>query len=58
MDIAQAAYIAELRTGVGGHFSYRRTAWHMREALLSRYPSLANALRATNPYEEVDLLRR
>jgi hypothetical protein len=29
MDFAEALYIAELRSGIAGHFSYRRVAWEM-----------------------------
>jgi thymidylate synthase ThyX len=58
MDYAQAAYIAELRTGPSGHFSYRRIAWAMHQALAERHPLLAGPLRVTDPYAVVDLLRR
>jgi thymidylate synthase ThyX len=58
MDYAEAVYIAELRTGTGGHFSYRRVAWAMRQELARRHPELAREVRATDPYEVVDLLRR
>jgi thymidylate synthase ThyX len=58
MDYAQAAYIAELRTGPTGHFSYRRVAWAMHQALAERHPLLVEPVRATDPYTVVDLLRR
>src|SRR5439155_14188887 len=58
MDYAQAAYIAELRTGPTGHFSYRRAAWAMHRELAARHPLLAGPVRATDPYAVVDLLRR
>jgi thymidylate synthase ThyX len=58
MDLAEAAYIIELRSGVTGHFSYRRVAYDMYRQLCQRYPYLAPAIRATNPDEVVDLLRR
>jgi hypothetical protein len=58
MDYAEAVYIAELRTGLGGHFSYRRVAWAMRQELARRHPVLAGEVRATDPYQVVDLLRR
>jgi thymidylate synthase ThyX len=58
MDLAEAAYIIELRSGVAGHFSYRHAAYGMYRALCQRYPYLAPAIRATNPDEVVDLLRR
>ncbi len=58
MDLAEAAYIIELRSGVTGHFSYRRTAYDMYQQLCQRYPYLASAIRATNPDEVIDLLKR
>lgn len=58
MDWAQAAYIIELRTGSAGHFSYRRTAWAMFEALRAQYPGLTGSIRATNPADETELLQR
>jgi len=30
MDFAEAEYIARLRSGVKGHFSYREIAWQMK----------------------------
>jgi thymidylate synthase ThyX len=58
MDAAQAVYISELRTGEGGHFSYRRVAWEMYEALKERAPTLAALARPTDPSGPPDLLRR
>jgi thymidylate synthase ThyX len=58
MDLAQAAYITELRTGEGGHFSYRRIAWEMYVALRERHPSLAALARPTVITDPPDLLRR
>ncbi|HEV8635740.1 MAG TPA: FAD-dependent thymidylate synthase [Chloroflexota bacterium] len=58
MDYAEAVYIAELRTGTGGHFSYRRVAWAMHQELARRHPVLARGVRVTDPYAVVDLLRR
>lgn len=58
MDWAQAAYLIELRTGPAGHFSYRRAAWGMFEALRERFPPLAASIRATDPYGPLDLLSR
>lgn len=57
MDWAEAAYIAELRTGLGGHFSYRVAAWAMVQAMRARYPTLALELRVTDPALD-DPLRR
>ena len=58
MDAAQAVYISELRTGEGGHFSYRQIAWEMYEALRERAPSLAAVARPTALSDPPDLLRR
>jgi hypothetical protein len=58
MDWAEAAYLIEIRTGLGGHFSYRQIAWQMYTRLCERYPVLAEPIRAINPYENWDLLRR
>lgn len=58
MDLAEAAYIAELRTKPGGHFSYRRIAHQMYQALAARHPSLAAHIRVTNPEGEDTMLER
>lgn len=58
MDWSEAAYIVEARTTPAGHFSYRRIAWQMYEALHERYPLLASAIRASDPNEPFDLLQR
>lgn len=58
MDMAEAAYMIELRTGVMGHFSYRRMAYEMYRQLCQRYPYLSKVIRATNPEEIIDLLKR
>lgn len=58
MDMAQAAYLTELRTGPGGHFSYRRIARLMYEALAGRHPSLARHIRVTEPQIDREMLRR
>jgi thymidylate synthase ThyX len=58
MDWAEAAYIIEQRTQPQGHFSYRRIAWGMYQALQARYPRLAEPIRATDPSGPLDLLRR
>ena len=58
MDWAEAAYIIEQRTQPQGHFSYRRVAWAMYEALRARHPKLAAPIRATDPNDKLDLLRR
>jgi thymidylate synthase ThyX len=58
MDYAETAYICEIRTGATGHFSYRRVAWAMRETLRERHPTLAATIRATDPYQPIDFLKR
>jgi len=57
MDYAEAAYIIEQRTKVGGHFSYRHAAYAMYTALAAREPDFAKHIRVIPP-TEVDLLRR
>jgi thymidylate synthase ThyX len=58
MDFAEALYIAELRSGVAGHFSYRRVAWEMYQAVARKHPSLAAHFRIEDVNQPVDLLRR
>ncbi|HEX5235920.1 MAG TPA: FAD-dependent thymidylate synthase [Silvibacterium sp.] len=58
MDFAEALYISELRSGQGGHFSYRRIAWEMYEAVKRQHPALAQFFRVTDVREPVDLLKR
>ncbi len=58
MDFAEALYISELRSGAAGHYSYRRVAWEMYEAVSRRYPELATLFRIQDVREPVDLLRR
>ncbi len=58
MDLAEAIYISELRTGAAGHFSYRNVAFAMYEAMAKRYPALAKYFRVTDVREPVDLLKR
>ncbi|HVX67713.1 MAG TPA: FAD-dependent thymidylate synthase [Bryobacteraceae bacterium] len=57
MDFAEADYICRLRSGVKGHFSYRRIAWEMKEALARLEPELAPYLDATPPTLEDPLKR-
>lgn len=57
MDYAEAAYIIEQRTKVGGHFSYRHAAYAMYTALAAREPGWAKHIRVTPP-TEIDLLQR
>jgi thymidylate synthase ThyX len=57
MDYAEAEYIARLRSGVKGHFSYRRIAWLIQQALHARYPYLGSRIDATPPDIEDSLTR-
>ena len=58
MDFAEALYISELRSGVAGHFSYRRVAWEMYQAVARRHPALASHFRIEDVNTPVDLLKR
>ena len=58
MDFAEAVYISEIRSQPQGHFSYRRIAWEMYEAVRKQHPSLAQYFRVTDINEPVDLLKR
>jgi len=58
MDFSEAVYISELRSQPQGHFSYRRIAWEMYEAVRKQHPSLAKYFRVTDVNEPVDLLKR
>jgi len=58
MDFAEALYIAELRSGVAGHFSYRRVAWEMYRAIVARHPALKSLFRIEDVNVPVDLLKR
>jgi hypothetical protein len=58
MDFAEVVYISELRTGVGGHWSYRSVAYQMYERLAERHPALAKYFRVTDIKQPVDLLQR
>src|SRR4029077_13290034 len=57
MDFAEAEYIARLRTGVKGHFSYRRVAWEMKQKMERLEPDLGRLMDATPPWEEDPLQR-
>jgi thymidylate synthase ThyX len=50
MDFAEAEYIARLRSGVKGHFSYRKIAWEMKQAMERLHPSLGRLIKATPPW--------
>jgi thymidylate synthase ThyX len=58
MDFAEALYISELRSTPQGHFSYRRVAWEMYQAVKRAHPTLAKYFRIQDVNEPVDLLRR
>ncbi|MBO2520384.1 MAG: FAD-dependent thymidylate synthase [Clostridia bacterium] len=54
MDLAELAYIAELRTRPTGHFSYRRVAYDMYRKTVERYPDFAPFVRVVDPdYEDL-----
>ena len=57
MDFGEAEYVSRLRSGVKGHFSYRRIAWLMQERMKSVEPELGGLLNATPPWEEDPLQR-
>ncbi len=58
MDLAEVVYISELRTGVGGHWSYRNVAYQMYQQVAERHPSLARYFRVTDIHQPIDLLQR
>ena len=58
MDFAEAQYIAELRSGPAGHFSYRRVAWEMFLKLQRQYPTLAKNIRVTDFTQPIDIFQR
>ncbi|MCL0042927.1 FAD-dependent thymidylate synthase [Dehalococcoidia bacterium] len=58
MDAAEAAYIIELRTKEGGHFSYRNIAWEMLNELKEKMPTFSQNIRATDPNIPVDIFQR
>jgi thymidylate synthase ThyX len=57
MDFAEAEYISRVRSGVKGHFSYRRIAWEMKQRIEEHEPSLGRLINATPPWEEDPLKR-
>lgn len=57
MDFSEAEYIARLRSGVKGHFSYRRIAWQMKEKMAELEPALGRLMEATPPDIEDPLQR-
>lgn len=57
MDFAELEYVARLRSGVKGHFSYRKVAWEMKEALDKLDSALGGLVKATPPWVEDPLKR-
>jgi thymidylate synthase ThyX len=57
MDFAEAEYIARVRSGVKGHFSYRRVAWEMKQKMEALEPELGKWIEATPPWVEDPLKR-
>ncbi len=57
MDYAEAEYIARIRSGVKGHWSYRTIAWLMKQKIAARYPMLGDRMQATSPDIEDTLAR-
>jgi thymidylate synthase ThyX len=57
MDFAEAEYISRVRSGVKGHFSYRKIAWEMKQRIEEQEPALGKLIRATPPWEEDPLKR-
>jgi thymidylate synthase ThyX len=57
MDFSEAEYISRLRSGVKGHFSYRKIAWLMREKMNELEPELGRLMDATPPWVEDPLQR-
>jgi thymidylate synthase ThyX len=57
MDFAELEYISRLRSGVKGHFSYRKVAWEMKQALERLDPMLGALVDATPPWVEDPLKR-
>ena len=56
-ELPEVEYIARVRSGVKGHFSYREIAWEMRERLAEIEAELARLIQATPPWVE-DLMTR
>ena len=57
MDFAEADYIARLRSGVKGHFSYRKIAWEVKQKMSELEPELGRLMEATPPWVEDPLQR-
>ena len=57
MDFAEAEYIARVRSGVKGHFSYRYIAWRMKLKMERLEPEPGGLIDATPPWTEDPLSR-
>lgn len=57
MDFGEAEYISRVRSGVKGHFSYRRIAWEMKQQMQQLEPELGRLMEATPPWVEDPLKR-
>ncbi|MGA2601111.1 MAG: FAD-dependent thymidylate synthase [Bryobacteraceae bacterium] len=57
MDFAEAEYISRVRSGVKGHFSYRRIAWEMKQQMQQLEPELGRLMEATPPWVDDPLKR-
>jgi hypothetical protein len=57
MDFAEAEYMARLRSGVKGHFSYRSIAWQLKQKMSALEPELGRFMEATPPWIEDPLTR-
>jgi hypothetical protein len=57
MDFAEVEYISRLRSGVKGHFSYRKIAWEMKLRMDELRPELGRLIQATPPEVEDPLKR-
>lgn len=57
MDFAEVEYISRLRSGVKGHFSYRKVAWEMKQRMDEAEPELGRLIEATPPWIEEPLKR-
>jgi thymidylate synthase ThyX len=58
MDLAEVIYICELRTGPGGHFSYRHIAYEMYLAVKNLYPEIASHVRVHDVHKQASPLER
>jgi hypothetical protein len=58
MDFAEVLYISELRTTEAGHWSYRKVAYEMYQAVADKYPALGSYFRVNDINKPVDLLKR